>query len=141
MNWLFDTCVLSETINTRASQKVLNWIGEISEETIHISILTIGELYKGFHMAADMRKAEKIKNWLEVDVYARFQKRILCVDKDVVAAWGELCAEAEIKGRPRALIDSLVAATARVHHLTVVTRNVSDFQFTGVPVFNPWLER
>jgi len=140
MNWLFDTCVMSEIIRDIPSPRVLKWMELIPDENTFISVLTLGELFKGVHKAVDTRRSNKIKRWIETDIIAGLGDHILPVDNDVVAAWGELCAEAEIKGRPRALIDSLVAATARVHHLTVVTRNVSDFQFTGVPVFNPWLE-
>ena len=140
MNWLFDTCVLSEIIRPKPALNVIKWIGTIPGENVFISVLTLGELYKGFHKVADSRKGEKLIKWLETDIITGFGNRVLPVDKTIVMTWGELCAEAEIKGRPRPEIDSLVAATARVHHLTLVTRNASDFQFTGVPVFNPWLE-
>jgi len=116
----------------------MTWIENIPEENVYISALTLGELYKGAYRIGDARKAKKIKSWLETDVVARFGDHILPVDNDVVVAWGALCAESERKGVPRPVIDSLLAATAQVHHLTLATRNVSDFLFTGISVVNPW---
>ena len=140
MNWLLDTCVLSEIVRPMPSPKVIKWLENIPEKNIYISVLTLGELYKGVHKIVDARKAKKIKFWLETDVVARFGNRILPVDNDVAVAWGTLCANSEKKGVPRPVIDSLLAATAHVHHLTLATRNVSDFLFTGISVVNPWEE-
>jgi len=140
MNWLFDTCVLSEGIRPMPSQKVMKWLWEIPEESIFISVLTLGELYKGIQKITDEHRAKKMTFWLEAEIIVRLGNRILPVDDDIAIAWGALCAQTERKGVSRPVADSLLAATAQVHHLTVATRNVDDFLFTGISVFNPWEE-
>ncbi|MCL1857097.1 MAG: type II toxin-antitoxin system VapC family toxin [Kiritimatiellaeota bacterium] len=138
MNWLFDTCVVSEMIRSKSSPKDLEWIESIPEENAYISVLTLGELHKDAQKIADERRAQKVMSWLETDVIARFEGRILSVSNDIVIAWGALCVRQKKTGSRRPEIDGLIAATAQVHHLTVATRNVSDFLYTGISVFNPW---
>jgi len=140
MNWLFDTCVVSEMIRPKSSSKVLEWIARIPEEDAYISVLTLGELHKGIQKIEDAQRANRMKFWLDTDVIVRFGNRILPVTDDVAMAWGTLCAETEKRGVTRPATDALLAATARVHHLTLATRNVSDFLYTGISVVNPWEE-
>lgn len=79
-----------------------------------------------------------LENWLELDVRIRFSGKILAIDDVVADRWGWLTAEAERKGRPLAAVDGLLAATALEYNLTVVSRNISDFASTPVPILNPW---
>ena len=140
MNWLFDTCVVSEMIRPRPSPRVMRWIENAHEESSFISALTLGEILQGLELMGDVHRAQKIRVWIETVVMARFEGRILPVDEKVATVWARLCAECKKKGVPRSVADSLLAATARVHGLTVATRNVSDFLYTGVSVVNPWEE-
>ena len=135
MSWLLDTCVLSEPARKAPNPKVVQWLAEVSEEELFISVLTLGELWKGATLLSDGRKRRQILLWLQRDIRQRFEGRILPVEETVSLAWGQLLAEA---GRPLPAIDSLIAATAVAHHLTVATRNTEDMADTGAAVFNPW---
>lgn len=103
-----------------------------------LSVLTLGELRKGAAKAADPARREAIRRWIDEEIAVTFSDAILPVDLAVAERWGSLCGEAERRGRPRPAIDALLAATALVHGLTLVTRNVSDVEWTGVLVFNPF---
>jgi predicted nucleic acid-binding protein len=80
-----------------------------------------------------------LEGWLELELPERFYGRILSVDESVADRWGQLSAEALSRKMPLPVIDGLLAATALHHNLTLVTRNTSDVERTGVPIFNPWL--
>jgi len=95
----------------------------------------LGELWKGAARLADGRKRRQILSWLQRDIRQRFEGRILPVDEAVSLAWGQLVADA---GRPLPAIDSLIAATAVAHQLTVATRNTENMADTGAAVFDPW---
>ena len=140
MNYLFDTCVISEVIRPKPAAKVLRWLEQIPNDRIYLSVLTLGELRKGILRLDDSRKAHRLQTWLDTDVRTRFQSRILPIDADVAFEWGKLCAESESAGHPRPAIDALLVATAITHHLTLVTRNTADAAFTRAEVFNPWDE-
>ncbi len=135
MNWLLDTCVLSEPARKTPDAKVVQWLADQAEEELFISVLTLGELRKGAALLPDGRKRRQILQWLKQDIRQRFEGRILPVDETVLLTWGQLLADA---GRPLPAIDSLIAATAVAHHLTLVTRNIEDMAGTGAEVFNPW---
>jgi len=138
VNYLFDTCIISEVIRPRPSPTVLAWLERITNDRIYLSVLTLGELQKGILKVTDARKARRLQTWFDTEVRERFQGRLLPIDADVAQEWGRLCAEAERSGHPRPVTDALLAATAIVHHLTLVTRNTDDFAFTRVSLFNPW---
>lgn len=138
MNVLVDTCVIFELIRPKPSSRVLAWLDGIPEERVFLSVITLGELRKGILRLGGVKKARRLQTWLDIDVRERFGGRLLGVDADVALEWGRICAEAERRGNPRPVIDALLAATARVHGLTLVTRNVSDFAHIQLDVVNPW---
>ena len=135
MSWLLDTCVLSEPARKTPDPGVVQWLAAQAEEALFISVLTLGELWEGAALLPDGRKRRQILLWLQRDIRQRFEGRILPVDETVSLAWGRLLADA---GRPLPAIDSLIAATAVAHQLTVATRNTEDMADTGAAVFNPW---
>jgi hypothetical protein len=135
VSWLLDTCVLSEPARKTPDPRVVQWLADQAEEELFISVLTLGELWKGAALLPDGRKRRQILLWLQRDIRQRFEGRILAVDETVSLAWGQLLADA---GRPLPAIDSLIAATAVAHQLTVATRNTEDMADTGAAVFNPW---
>ncbi len=112
----------------------MNWLADADQGDLFISVLTIGELTKGVakYRRRDPRAAESLGHWLR-GIETLFSDRVLPIDGRIATAWGELSAQ-----DPLPVIDSLLAATAQVHGLTVVTRNVGDIALTGVPTLDPW---
>jgi toxin FitB len=137
MNYLIDTKAVSEYMKKQPNQKVLNWFDAQIEESLYLSVLTIGEIEKGIAKIADPIRKTNYENFLQRLIY-RFDARILPVDVRTVRRWGMLCGELELQGRVLPLIDSLIAATALEHDLTVITRNAADFADTGAKTLNIW---
>ena len=138
MNYLLDTCVLSELLKDKPDATVVRWMVSVAEEACHISVLTIGEFQKGIAKLGDTKRAARLREWVETDLANRFTGRVLDVDTAIASIWGALCGEAERQGRKLPVIDSLIAATAQRHRLTVVTRDDSHMKAAGVPTINPW---
>jgi toxin FitB len=137
VTYLLDTNVLSETRKRQPSPSVTEWISVTPPDRLHVSVLTLGEIEQGIARIrgrGDQRQAAAVERWLR-DVEAGFADRVLPVTLPIAAAWGrQQCRQ------PLPVIDALVAATARVHGMTVVTRNVKDFELAGVEVLNPFSE-
>jgi len=135
VKYLIDTCVLSELRKKIPNQGVIDWFAARSVSTLYLSVLSLGELRKGITALEDVKRREKLLNWLESDLPLFFSGRILSIDTDVANRWGDLLAVAK---RPVPAIDSLIVATASLHGMSVVTRNQRDFEGFGVEVINPW---
>ncbi|MBX2991423.1 MAG: type II toxin-antitoxin system VapC family toxin [Bacteroidetes bacterium] len=138
--FLLDTCVISELTKPKPHPAVIEWLDTHDEQTFFLSVLTLGEIEKGITKLPTSRKKKRIMQWFDHDVQQRFEGRILDVDVRVAVAWGKIQGEAEKKGEPVPTIDALLAATAEVHGLKVVTRNNTDIERTGVPTVDPWNE-
>ena len=136
--FLLDTNCVSELIRSKPEPRVTDWMRVADERLLYLSVLTLGEIRKGAAALPQSKRRTYLESWLESDLPARFSGRILAIDNAVADRWGWLTAEAERNGRPLAAIDGLLAATALHHNLTIVSRNVSDFTSTQVPVPNPW---
>ena len=136
--FLLDTNVISEVRKGRRSDSnVSNWYTGVGESQLYISSLTIGEIRKGIELARrrrDVDQAEALEAWLHTVVNG-FSGRVLTVDAQVADTWGQMSAI-----RPIPVVDALLAATAQVHDLILVTRNVSDVEGLGVTVLNPFLD-
>jgi predicted nucleic acid-binding protein len=132
--YLLDTNVVSEGRRKVPDPNVLSFVGSISPSDSFVSVLTIGELRKGVQMRrkTDPVGADRLQSWLD-DVTTDFGERILPIDLAVAKVWGELSAV-----RLRPVVDALIAATAIVRNLTLVTRNVRDLADTGAACINPW---
>lgn len=138
MKYLLDTSAVSELVRPKPDPRVAAWIDERDESGLYLSVLTLGELHHGIALLAAGARKNKLQDWVDEELSRRFQGRILDVDADTAAQWGRLKARAETRGEPVLVVDSLIAATALVHNLIVVTRNVKDFVRCGVSVHNPW---
>nr|WP_320114735.1 type II toxin-antitoxin system VapC family toxin [uncultured Desulfuromonas sp.] len=138
MNFLVDTCVVSELVKAQPNPKVVEWIDAVDEGRIFLSVLTLGELEKGIAKLQNVPRKDALREWLEHDLIERFAGKILPIDEAVAVAWGRMQGEAEQKGNKLPVIDSLLAATAEINGLTVATRNVVDFERCGCRLFNPW---
>ena len=147
MSYLLDTCILSKLrkIGKYPDIKLEDWIKKHNENLYFISALTIGEIQSGIsklNLKKNEERQKKIilEDWLLEELIPRFHNRILAINVEVVLKWGRLLGERKQKGLIIPVVDGLIAATAIVHNLTVVTENISDFIETGARVFNPWLD-
>jgi toxin FitB len=138
MKYLLDTCVPSELLKKIPNPGVVDWLRECNEDHLFISVLTLGEIQKGIAKLTDQKRKHKMQMWLDMDLVGRFTSRILSITDEIAMTWGELQAASEVKGLPVPTIDGLLAATALVNNLVVVTRNLADIQRTGAQIFNPW---
>lgn len=136
--FLLDTNCISELVRVKPEPRVLEWMEAADEGLLYLSVLTLGEIRKGLAGLPQSKRRTHLEAWLEVELQARFSRRILPVDAAVADRWGVLAADAKRKGKALSTIDALLAATALHYNLTVVSRNVSDFANTQIPFLNPW---
>lgn len=139
--FLLDTNCISELVRSKPEARVLEWMEAANESMLYLSVLTLGEIRKGVAAVPQSRRRTQLETWLELDLRARFSGRILSIDAPIADRWGLLAAEAKRKGKALSAIDGLLAATALHHNLTIVSRNVTDFAATQVPILNPWEAR
>jgi predicted nucleic acid-binding protein len=135
MSYLIDTNVLSELVRPTPNKNVLRWFENVPDESLYISVLTLGEIRKGIEKISDKSKREKLRIWLEHEIPNWFGTHILSIDIKIADRWGKMLSQLN---QPAAAIDSLIAATALQHDLSLVTRNVTDFNFPTLDVINPW---
>jgi predicted nucleic acid-binding protein len=134
MSFLVDANVLSETTKPEPNASVLAWM-EAHDGEVFVSALTLGEIQKGISLYPNSRKRRALEKWFGRLMEA-LARRILPCDTEASLEWGCHYAALQKKGQRPPLMDSLLAATAKVHGLTVVTRNVKDMP--GVECVNPW---
>ena len=135
MNYLIDTNIISEVRKGgRCDPNVASWYEKIDDASLYLSVLVIGEIRKGIERLRpkDNSRAKALENWL-ISVERAFGERILPIDRAVANEWGRLSAS-----RPVPVIDCLLAATAKIHRMTLVTRNIADIVDLGVHVLNPF---
>jgi len=139
MNFLLDTCIISEPKQKRPSKRVLEWLDAQDETKLFLSVLTIGEIRKGITRLESGRKKAELEKWLE-KLRTRFSLRVLPLSERTFLVWGKMYGEFERKGIVRPAFDSLLEATALEHDMIFVTRNVKNFQQSQVTILNPWAD-
>jgi toxin FitB len=139
MSFLLDTNVISEPMRARPNAGVLDWLARVDEDRVFLSVVTITELRYGMERLAVGKRRDGLDAWLRKDLGTRFEGRVLPVDVGVADACGRLVARSESLGHPIEPRDAFIAATAEVHGLILVTRNVSDFEPTLKAVVSPWI--
>lgn len=140
MSYLLDTCVISELVKSEPSANLLQWFSSQDEDALYLSVLSMGELERGVEKLPTSRRKTRLSQWVRQDLAKRFEGRLLSLDLQVAQRWGAMVGASERKGRPLPVIDSLIAATAIVHGLSVVSRNVADFERCGVTCVDPWAD-
>lgn len=136
--YLLDTNCISEIVRLQPDHRVLAWMEAADERMLHLSVLTLGEIRKGIVSMVEGKRRAELEAWLEIDLRRRFAGRILPVAAAIADRWGLLAGVMKRQGRPIPTIDAILAATAMHHELTLITRNVRDFEDAHVPVVNPW---
>lgn len=137
MNYLLDTNIVSELRRPKAHAGLIEWFDDQPARALFLSIVTVGEIRQGIEQLRprDGKQANLLDRWLN-GLAQFYEDRLLFVDGSVADEWGRLRTR-----RPVPVMDALIAATARVHGLTLVTRNVRDFANLGVPLLNPFERR
>lgn len=136
--FLLDTNIISELVKPKPEANVTQWVENTDESLLYLSVLTLGEIRRGIAALPQSRRRATLEAWLDKDLRARFEGRILVIDEEVADRWGLLTAAARNSGIALPVIDGLLAATALEHNLTLVTRDTGQIPSMGVAVFNPW---
>jgi tRNA(fMet)-specific endonuclease VapC len=118
--------------------RVRGWVAAQDNVSLYLSVVTVGELRRGFTALPQSKRRIQLEQWFEHYLLPLFIGRILPVTQSVADRWGILAGECQLRGTPLNTADGMIAATALEHDLTIVTRNVKDFAGLGLMVFNPW---
>lgn len=135
--YLLDTNAISEPKRTRPDPALTDWLRDQLPTDLHLSVISVGELRRGIIRLEPGRRRDDLDYWL-AQLILRFDDRILPVDLDVTERWASLAEAQRAAGRTADMTDELIAATAHVHGLTIVTRNVRHFEHSGCRVLSPW---
>lgn len=137
MSFLLDTNAVSEWVKPRPNPGLIGWMESTDEDRIFLSVVSLAEIRYGVERLAGGTRRKRLEDWLQHELPLRFEARILPIDTEVADAWGKAVSRGEAAGCPIGAMDAFLAATAEVHRLTLVTRNVSDFPLLKA-VLNPW---
>jgi predicted nucleic acid-binding protein len=137
-SFLLDTNVPSELTRPKSDVQVEKWLEDADDERLYLSVISLGELFKGLTLLPESKRRSQLEEWVEITLRSWFAGRILPVTEGIAERWGKLAGECQVRGTPLTVADGLIAATALEHGLTVVTRNVRDFAELGVSIVNPW---
>ncbi|NJM56933.1 MAG: type II toxin-antitoxin system VapC family toxin [Synechococcales cyanobacterium RU_4_20] len=131
-------CALESNLDAKPSSGVLDWLDAQPQVALYLNVITIGEIAKGISRLPESNRKRQLAGWLNQDLMARFERRIIGLDVATMQLWGDLVGQLETKGRVLPVMDSLIAAIAIQNSLTLATRNEADLVGTGVAIVNPW---
>jgi predicted nucleic acid-binding protein len=137
VNFLLDTNAVSEWVKPRPNAGLIRWMEAADEDRVFLSVISLAELRYGVERMAAGARRTRLEQWLLRELPLRFEGRILPVNHKIAEAWGRTVSRCEAMGRPVGAMDAFLSATAEIHRLTLVTRNVSDFPALKA-VLNPW---
>jgi predicted nucleic acid-binding protein len=138
LSYLLDTDVVSEWAKPRPDQRIVAWLEAVDEDEVFMSVISFAELRRGVEVLPQGQRRKDLAIWINQDLPDRFDGRVLDVDRRVADAWGRVMARGQRSGRTMTAMDAFFAATAESYALTLVTRNVRDFESLGVPILDPW---
>jgi predicted nucleic acid-binding protein len=138
VNFLLDTNVVSEWVKPRPDPGVTTWLAEVDEDRVFLSVITLAELRHGIQRMSQGIRRNRLKTWLAEELRDRFEQRVLTIDAPTADAWGFVMARGQARGRSISTMDGFLVATAIRHDMTLVTRNVTDFEQLDIRLINPW---
>jgi toxin FitB len=138
MNYLLDTCVLTEFSRRNPDAKVIRWIDSVGEDQLFVSVITIGELQRSIEQLPDSERKNDLMVWLNEGLKERLKLRIVPLETVALTLWGSLTAWKEQNGQPMGVMESLIAATALCNNLTIATNQTEAYERCGAHVVNPW---
>jgi predicted nucleic acid-binding protein len=136
--FLLDTNIPSELTRPHPQESVSQWLDNADDEQLYLSVISLGEILKGITILPPSKRRTDLQQWLDGILRPWFGDRILRIDEPIAERWGVLAGQCKLRGRPLKVADGLIAATALVHELAVVTRIVNDFDGLGLQIVNPW---
>ena len=139
--WLLDTNILAELRRPKPERKVIAFVTAQPLELLHVSAVTFAEIRFGIELVTDAGRRAELNDWLAHRVRPMFEQRVLAITEDILFKWRLLVEEGRKAGHTFSQPDLIIAATALHHGLTVVSRDVRDFQRARAPVLNPWSEQ
>ncbi|MEA5078202.1 MAG: type II toxin-antitoxin system VapC family toxin [Anaerolineaceae bacterium] len=138
MNYLLDTFVLTEFSRRKPAPKLMRWMDSVAEDSLFISAVTIGELQRSIETLPDSQRKNDLMVWLNEGLKERLKEHILPLETVTFTLWGSLTSWKEQAGKPMGVIETLIAATALRHNLTIVTNQPEAYLRCGAHVVNPW---
>ncbi len=138
MAYLIDTNVISETFKPRPEPRVIDWIGRQVAHDLFLASISLGELVRGVRRMKDGERRKRFERWIDHDLAAQFQSRILPFDREAAVIWGDIMGDGDRTGRPKPMVDAQIAAVALRHGLTLITHNIRDFAGMEVGTLDPW---
>ena len=140
MNYLLDTCFLSELRKPQPNSGVTDWLSHIDEQHLYISSVSICEIQKGISQLNDPVYQQNLTRWLDDTLLPWFEDKIIPVDTQLARYWGDLLGIFSKKGLTRPIMDTLIAASAMRGEFILITRNTDDFELFEINLHNPWNE-
>jgi predicted nucleic acid-binding protein len=139
--WLLDTNILSELRRPKPERKVLAFVSAQPLEFLYVSTVTFAEIRFGIELVTDAGRRAELNDWLAHRVRPMFEQRVLSISEDIMFKWRLLVEDGRKASHTFSQPDLIIAATALHHGLTVVSRDVSDYQKARAPVLNPWSDQ
>jgi predicted nucleic acid-binding protein len=124
-----------------AGPQCCTWLAEADDDRVFVSVISFAKIRRGIELMIARRRRERLAQWLAEELPLRLEDRILAVDRRVADIWGVVMARSEKNGHATGSMDAFVAATAQAHDLTLVTRNIRDFEHAGISLVDPWQPR
>jgi predicted nucleic acid-binding protein len=138
LTYLLDTNVISEWTKPRSDPGVVAWLEVADESSLYLSVVTFAEIRLGIELLPNSRRRDQLTRWFEADLVPRFEGRVIEIDRPIAAAWAHIVARGRALGAGPPILDAFLVATALVHGMILVTRNLRDVQRFGIGVLDPW---
>ena len=135
---LLDTNILSEMMRPSPDANVISWLNQQDSQTLFVCSISIAEICYGLYILPKGKRKQQLQHRFDRFINQAFQFRLLYFDQHAASTYGDIMGEAKLTGHPMSIPDGQIAAIARMKGFTLVTRNIKDFQYTGIPLINPF---